>query len=297
MRRGRLNKKSIILIFIVAIFTIFSYGFDQLVIRTEDKLRNLKINFQNVENNLSKYEALSDSLLNISQANYSNVLPTLLRRNLLIKTRLLTDAKLKGYDFFSGTNIKNNQDDLEWMMLKDLNKVARLNEEIRSQYYDFYLDYKDIIEKVNNKEIRNLDNLFSSDIKIDKGNNLFFNDNILAYEKLIGYNRHWKNKSNELADYRQKALKNFEVRDWYDVYRYKMLLLKQIHEDTLIIEEIMEKIDDEIVEIEDELTLIFEEMKIQSVRKNYFILTSILSQILSLLFLLLLFRTFLVKPN
>ena len=76
-----------------------------------------------------------------------------------------------------------------------------------------------------------------------------------------------------------------------------MLLLKQIHEDTLIIEEIMEKIDDEIVEIEDELTLIFEEMKTQSIRKNYFILTSILSQILSLLFLLLLFRTFLVKPN
>jgi len=297
MRRGRLNKKSIILIFIVAIFTIFSYGFDQLVIRTEDKLRNLKINFQNIENNLSKYEALSDSLLNISQANYSNVLPTLLRRNLLIKTRLLTDAKLKGYDFFSGTNIKNNQDDLEWMILKDLNKVARLNEEIRSQYYDFYLDYKGIIEKVNNKENRNLDNLFSGDIKIDKGNNLFFNDNILVYEKLIGYNRHWKNKSNELSDYRQKALKNFKARDWYDVYRYKMLLLKQIHEDTLIIEETMEKIDDEIVEIEDELTLIFEEIKTQSIRKNYFILTSILSQILSLLFLLLLFRTFLVKPN
>ena len=76
-----------------------------------------------------------------------------------------------------------------------------------------------------------------------------------------------------------------------------MLLLKQIHEDTLIIEETMEKIDDEIVEIEDELTLIFEEIKTQSIRKNYFILTSILSQILSLLFLLLLFRTFLVKPN
>ena len=76
-----------------------------------------------------------------------------------------------------------------------------------------------------------------------------------------------------------------------------MLLLKQIHEDTLIIEEIMDKIDDEIVEIEDELTLIFEEIKNQSIRKNYFILTSILSQILSLLFLLLLFRTFLVKPN
>ena len=42
-----------------------------------------------------------------------------------------------------------------------------------------------------------------------------------------------------------------------------MLLLKQIHEDTLIIEEIMDKIDDEIAEIEDELTLIFEEIKIK----------------------------------
>ena len=38
-------------------------------------------------------------------------------------------------------------------------------------------------------------------------------------------------------------------------------------------------------------------LNIQPIRKNYFILTSILSQILSLLFLLLLFRTFLVKPN
>ena len=76
-----------------------------------------------------------------------------------------------------------------------------------------------------------------------------------------------------------------------------MLLLKHIHEDTLIVEEIMEKIDVEIAKIEDELTLVFEEIKTQSIRKNYFILTSILSQILSLLFLLLLFRTFLVKPN
>ena len=76
------------------------------------------------------------------------------------------------------------------------------------------------------------------------------------------------------------------------------LLDKSSSEKIKLMEEtIMEKIDFEIAKIEDELTLVFEEIKTQSIRKNYFILTSILSQILSLLFLLLLFRTFLVKPS
>ena len=45
MRRGKITKKSIIIIFIVAFFTVFSFLFDQLVIRTEDSMRNLNINF------------------------------------------------------------------------------------------------------------------------------------------------------------------------------------------------------------------------------------------------------------
>ena len=47
MRRGTLNKTSFILIFFVALSTILSFGFDQMVIRTEDKIRNLNIEYQN----------------------------------------------------------------------------------------------------------------------------------------------------------------------------------------------------------------------------------------------------------
>ena len=45
--RRRLNNKSIILIFIIALFTLLSYSFDQLVIRNEDKLRNSQIKLEN----------------------------------------------------------------------------------------------------------------------------------------------------------------------------------------------------------------------------------------------------------
>ena len=50
MRRGNLNYSSIVFIFLVALFTILSYGFDQMVIRSEDKIRNLKIEYQNINN-------------------------------------------------------------------------------------------------------------------------------------------------------------------------------------------------------------------------------------------------------
>ena len=48
MRRGQINNKSLILIFIVALFTILSYASDQYVIRYEDKFRDLNIEFNNL---------------------------------------------------------------------------------------------------------------------------------------------------------------------------------------------------------------------------------------------------------
>ena len=41
------NNKFIFLILLVAIFTVFSYGFDQKVISDEDKIRNLRIKYEN----------------------------------------------------------------------------------------------------------------------------------------------------------------------------------------------------------------------------------------------------------
>ena len=57
-----LYKKSIILIFIVSIFTIFSYGFDQLVIRTEDKLRNLRDKKGELKDKIKTIDTKIDSI-------------------------------------------------------------------------------------------------------------------------------------------------------------------------------------------------------------------------------------------
>ena len=43
MRRGKLNNKAYLLIIVAAIFTIFSYLFDQMVINFENKNRILDL--------------------------------------------------------------------------------------------------------------------------------------------------------------------------------------------------------------------------------------------------------------
>ena len=86
MRRGKINKTSFILIFFVAFFTILSYGFDQLVIRSEDKIRNLKIEYQNIDNSFTKLQSIISTLDEISLASDLNFSHLILRRNLLIKS-------------------------------------------------------------------------------------------------------------------------------------------------------------------------------------------------------------------
>ena len=62
MRRAYNNKISILLIIIIAIFTILSYFFDQLVIRNEDKLRNAEISFNNSTQKIIKLNSISSQL-------------------------------------------------------------------------------------------------------------------------------------------------------------------------------------------------------------------------------------------
>ena len=62
MRRGQINNKSLILIFIVALFTILSYASDQYLIRQEDKFRDLNIEYNNLRTKIISYTSISQSL-------------------------------------------------------------------------------------------------------------------------------------------------------------------------------------------------------------------------------------------
>ena len=299
MRRGLINKSTFLFIFFVALFTILSYGFDQMVIRTEDKIRNLNIEYQNINNNLTKHQSIATTLNNISIATDLNFSQILLNRNLLIKSYLLSSIELKGtLDFFNRKSDKVNSSDLGRMICKELIKVVDIQQEIRSQYVEFYITNEKYLKKINKKQFSLLSKLYQVDSNPLSGEKSeFFNQDLTKYTKLIGYERHWKDNYKGWKDYRQKAFDNFTSKEWYDVYRYKMVLLKQINDDTEILDDFLEKVDLMIENEEEKLINKFDLVKSASVQKNYFILLSIISQIFSLLFLLLLFRSFIIKIN
>ena len=288
MRRGSLNKYSVVVIFIAALFTVFAYFFDQLVIRSEDKIRNLKINLQNVKNTKNNYEFIASTLTNIIENAQMNFAPLILRRNLTIKSLILSTTKDK--------KIFKNVDDIEWELIRNFNTTLVSSMNLKIEYTNFYIDNKKILIKLNDGKIKDLDNLFRSysNIIVNK-NNYFFHDNTEKYLKLAGLLKYWKNKKEGLSEYRNKALKDFTIYNWFDVYRYKMLILSNIEKDLYKLSEFVVLADakvDTFFKVEEKL---LEEIKSSGLKKNYYILLSITSQIMSLLFLLILFRGFIKR--
>ena len=86
MRRGQINNKSLILIFIVALFTILSYTSDQYLIRQEDKFRELNIEYNNLRTKIISYTSISQSLDDI-EIEANNTMENFLRkRHIWIKS-------------------------------------------------------------------------------------------------------------------------------------------------------------------------------------------------------------------
>ena len=295
MRRGTLNKTSFILIFFVALSTILSFGFDQMVIRTEDKIRNLNIEYQNINNSLSKHETISETLDSISMGGGLNFTPIILRRNLLIKSYILNEVDT--YNFLNRKSNKINAQDLGRMMMKEIMELTVMMIEIRSQYEQLYIINEKIFNKIGKDKYHSVSDLFEFDMNpFKKDKEKFYNKNILLYTKLLGFNYHWKDKSySELQKYREKAIKEFRVREWYDVYKYKMLLFKKIENDMKIMDELSDLFVLKSDELYKKLNEKISELKSSNIKKNFYILTSIFFQIVSLLFLLLLFRSFIIK--
>ena len=72
-----------------AIFTLISYLADQLVIRNEDDLRNLNIEYNNTKTELRTNQSISYSILSIQMRATTIVDDYILKRNIWIKSLLL----------------------------------------------------------------------------------------------------------------------------------------------------------------------------------------------------------------
>ena len=87
MRRGNLNKISVILILIAGLFSLASFVLDQLVVQTEDKIRQKELEYKKTLFNLNNFSSINSNFQYLSQITESKF-RSLERRNEIIKVML-----------------------------------------------------------------------------------------------------------------------------------------------------------------------------------------------------------------
>ena len=287
MRRISQNKKTIIYILLVATFTVSSYIFDQAAIRIEDSIRNKSIIIENKKANQKKLGSIS-SQLGIIDIELVGLLSLNLKNiNFWIKNYLL----ITRYDLNSIENKKFFRDSEE--------SLYQIKVRMLSSYRDITRQSIEIADKLD--EVYNWNSkLFPQYMIIENGEDVYdgvfydfynheqiFNNNL---NKFI--NKNFKKYDIQIVNVANTAntLNTFHLDNWYDLHQLTLLIIKnldnlgnEINKNVTYIDDLKEKNE----------TLLYSEIDILknlSNKKNSFILLSIFSQILSLLFLLFLFR-------
>jgi len=304
MRRGKLKKSSLILIILTAIFTLISYASDQMVIRSEDELRNTKIFLENTKNKVTEYELLSDSLYAIAMNADLELQSRLFKRNFLIKSIILLDDDIeiiskKEKNIFSEKIYGNNaESEFKWQLMRELSELVFYMNSIAIDYANIHVYQEELINKINQNKIKKLENLFFNNenlnlVTLNLKDKFFYKD-ISIYNDLL---RLGSLSQDETDEYRLWALEKFDVKNFFDIYKYKMFILNRLDIDASKIDDFIEILDEKALLIEEEIENTFISIQKININKNYFILLSILFQVLSLLFLLLLFKSFLITPK
>ena len=288
MRRKLSNKKSIFLIIIVAIFTLFSYFFDQSIIRKEDTLRNVQIKFENLNTEISSLKSISDQLTGVSEFISEKQIYFYRYRNHFLKNVLL----LTNYDEYPNLTDKKLIDAL----IEDEDREFLIKARLIENYLDVLETFENLNETLRLIYGWHLDDYFKKydDGDFYKGPDIneqkLFNDNLdLFKEKNIKI--YYDNLLDAIMDDQiKKIVSDFKLYNWLDLHKFNYILINQFEDIKKTVVEDSYYIDDLQVKKEDLRYKVIEDIKNISSKKNIYVLASIISQILSLLFLLLLFR-------
>jgi hypothetical protein len=291
MRRGKLTSANIFLIVIVAIFTLLSYLADQLVIRNEDKLRGLNIKYNNTKTRLLKYTSITESITLLGVRADFVMTSYLNKRNIWIKSLILLDIDKKNEDLFLGsgkggiTKTRSFKYDFKYNLAKHFVGIFVDKESIRKEFSDIYLWNNELFEEINKKAEKQSNQLFNFDKIFEDNIGDFFFTNKKMYNDLL-YTEH---------DERGKFFDNYSLTNWIDIHTYQILCFKKMVEDIEHLKFFTDYIDKLILDEEKILANTFFVQKKTTLTKNYLILFSILTQILSLVTLLFLFRNLIKK--
>ncbi len=284
MRRGNLNKISYILIVISAIFTIISYVADQLVIRYENKLRLNKFNYQNLDTEIKSLSLISKGLTNLEVESSVIVGRELRERNFWIKNLILFESEKKRFiNHKKKIDIFINEDfpiyNVKWRAEQSTIDLIDKVVEIRNSYKNIF----------NEKVFNNID-FFSIDEFNDvlSGNDWFKNNPEKFYNL-----KNWDDLTSLLNN---TELNDRDLKDWADIRNFRLLTSEKLYNEIRKIGPVIKYLDKLIEDKEYDLEILFFETKKINSFKNYFVLTGIISQILTLFFLLILFR-YLIKEK
>ena len=277
MRRGKLNKTSYLILLASAIFTILAYVSDQVVINKQNKSRILDLEYNGLITNISSLERFSSTISNIGFKKDSLISTELKKRNFFLKS----------------LSLFNLEEERDISMLREGGKAinnikVRAINSTRNLMYDIgsiSLDYTIVLE---NEFFDQVDN-FSKEKFIDNLKRIINPEKLYNNNLDIFWNKDYKDFNDKL--FTNGISKNYEIKDWVSFRNFKLLLLENFYKETEKMYKVGEYIDEKIINNEEDLNNILLKIKKNNTIKNYFILTGIISQILTLFFLLLLFRS------
>ena len=286
MRRGLNNKISISLIIVVGVFTIFSYLFDQLVIREEDNFRITQIKFENLNTKITKLNSISTQLTTAYDSSIVRTINLKRFKNYWLKSILL----ITNYDEL-GLNLKDQE------IVKSFNDDPKyLDDLVKSRNIDHF---KQIVVAIN-EQVERLYNIYGWNLNFfpqyEDGD--YYNGPDIEYSKIfdqnkdIFYEKNFITYADLVTDIKksENAVKNFKINNWIDLNKYCSLLLNKLDELSTIPLDDGYLVEDLILKNEELRYQIMDDLRKISSKKNYYILSSIISQIASLLFLLIFFR-------
>ena len=278
MRRGRLNKISILLITLSAIFTVISYIADQLIINNENKIRIIDSDIQKSESELLNLEKLEKNIQNLTVDYTTNTLSKLSHNNLAVKHMILYEAEKS----LGRNNLKVSDWSIKNIKLREQKNMRLFMLNIGDTAYDhetlFNYNSK-ILKKIKNiDEFSFFDDLLNSENFYNLRSEKFFNKNLdTLFDKIYVDNRLLKKE--DIIDFRNLKLSYIEY------LKNKMNIIYDVEE----------KVSDMAIEKENETYKLYKSKYLKSRNITYFVLTGILSQILTLLSLLFLFKRLVLR--
>jgi len=273
MRRGKLNISSIIFIIIAAFFALLSFAMDQAAVQIEDKVRDQNVKYQNYLFNFTSSKNAQMTLNNISHINSTRA------KNLSNTTHFITNVINKL--FFNPKYVKENFSSIE--NTEDyINNIKRIYIIKFKEHYRYHLE-----QFTKTSQLVNALNLDEKKYG--------------SYLKL--YTKSYVNFLTDYTDYNKPTHidtidhnKGFASVEEFEMYYRELVRMREVYYQSFKpIYEIMDLLNVDFIEYGNNLSITNNNLVKLKSYKNFFILLSILFQILGLISLLFLFNSILRK--